>query len=57
MGCLGDPLIAEQRVRNRELEKKIKEWNRHYREAIKVLLLGMANRQLCLCITTKITIN
>jgi len=53
MGCFNsvDPAIGEQRIINRQLERQLKIWNRDYKKAIKVLLLGMANHQLCLCIT------
>jgi len=52
MGCISqDPDIRDQKIRNRQLEKKIKIWNKNYKKATKVLLLGMANHQLCLCIT------
>ena len=53
MGCLTtkDPMLEDQKIRNRQLEKKLKIWNRDYKKAIKLLLLGMANHHLCLCIT------
>jgi hypothetical protein len=53
MGCLKpvDPAIEEQKITNRQLERQLKIWNRDYKKATKVLLLGMANHQLCLCIT------
>jgi hypothetical protein len=52
MGCLiqKDPVIEAQKIRNRELERKLKIWNKDYKKATKLLLLGMANHQLCLCI-------
>jgi len=58
MGCFApkDPVIEDQKITNRELEKKLKIWN-DFGKATKVLLLGMANHQLCLCIVIKITIN
>jgi hypothetical protein len=46
-----DPVLEEQKVINRQLEKKLKIWIQDYKNAIKLLLLGMANCQLCLCIT------
>jgi len=41
MGCFNsDAEIEEQRIINRQLEKKLKIWNRDYKKAIKLLLLG-----------------
>ena len=52
MGCFdsNDPVIQGQKTINEQLEKKLKSWDKKYRKAIKVLLLGMANCQLCLCV-------
>ena len=49
MGCFPpqDPEIADQKIRNRQLEKLIEKWKKEYKEATKVLLLGMANHELC----------
>ena len=44
-------MLEDQKIRNRQLEKKLKIWNRDYKKAIKLLLLGMANHHLCLCVT------
>jgi hypothetical protein len=53
MGCFDskDPVIEDQKIINRQLEVKLKTWNKEYKKAIKLLLLGMANYQLCLRIT------
>ncbi|KAJ9592990.1 hypothetical protein L9F63_015360 [Diploptera punctata] len=42
MGCFGgsDSKNEQQKQVNRELEKKLKEWNKDYKKAIKILLLG-----------------
>jgi hypothetical protein len=52
MGCFKTiiPEIEAQKGRNRELENQIKVWMKNYEEAMKLLLLGMTNCQLCLCI-------
>jgi len=42
MGCLApkDPTLEDQKIRNRQLEKKLRIWNKDYKKAIKLLLLG-----------------
>lgn len=42
MGCFDskDPVMEGQKTINRQLEKKLKSWNKDYRKAVKVLLLG-----------------
>jgi len=59
MGCFDpkDPVTEDQKIRSRQLEKNLKDWNKDYQKATKVLLLGMANHHLCLCVMIKITIN
>jgi hypothetical protein len=43
MGCFkgSDPEMENQKRFSRELEEKIKAWNKNYKKAIKLLLLGM----------------
>jgi hypothetical protein len=45
MGCFkgSDPEIQIQKRASRELEEKIKAWNKDYKKAIKLLLLGMTS--------------
>jgi hypothetical protein len=52
MGCFDskDPVMRDQKIVSRQLEEKLKIWNKDYKKAIKLLLLGMATCQLCLCI-------
>ncbi|XP_069690430.1 guanine nucleotide-binding protein G(f) subunit alpha isoform X1 [Periplaneta americana] len=42
MGCFGgtDPEVQQQKRVSRELEEKIKAWNKDYKKAVKILLLG-----------------
>jgi hypothetical protein len=45
MGCFkgSDPETQNQKRASRELEEKIRAWNKDYKKAIKLLLLGMKN--------------
>jgi hypothetical protein len=45
MGCFkgSDPETQNQKRASRELEEKIRAWNKDYKKAIKLLLLGIAS--------------